>query len=235
MAANPQTTNRGAANAVASASGSVDYVVDRDGRRGTLHPAPTGMTGGVADASQVLLQFESGERLLVPRDLLVEETSQSAGRSPQMSGGQVAGRSYRLRQSVEELRQAMQDGQALVIPVVEEHVEVERVATTGRVQITKSVHEHVQVVDEPLVHEEVEIERVVINQPLATNAQAAAQPRYEGNVLVIPLVEEILVVEKRLIVKEEVRVRKVRREIHQSQEVTLRREEVSVTRTPDSR
>jgi len=186
------------------------------------------MTGGVADASQVLLQFENGEKLLVPRDLLVEETSQGAGRST----GQSTGQSYRLRQSVEELRQAMQDGQALVIPVVEEQIAIERVAKTGRVQITKTVQEHVQVVDEPLLHEEVEIERVVINQPLAANARAAAQPRYEGNVLIIPLVEEVLVVEKRLIVKEEVRVRKVRREMHQPQEVTLRREEVAVTRTP---
>jgi len=234
MAANPQATDavvqdRGTANVASrlSEAESTGIVVDRNGRRGTLHPAPSGMTGGVADANQVLLQFENGERLLIPRELLVEESDLRGGRS----AGQVV---YRLRQSVEELRQAGQTGEAVVIPVVEEQVAVERVAKTGRVQITKSVQEHVQVVDEPLVHEEVEIERVVINQPLAANARAAAQPRYEGNVLVIPLVEEVLVVEKRLIVKEEVRVRKVRREMHQPQEVTLRREEVTVTRTPEA-
>jgi uncharacterized protein (TIGR02271 family) len=238
MAANPQATdavvhNRGAANVASrlSEAESTGVVVDRNGRRGTLYPAPPGMTGGVADANQVLLQFENGERLLIPRELLMEETDSRGGRS----AGQSSERIYRLRQSVEELRQAGQTGEAVVIPVVEEQVDVERVTKTGRVQITKSVQEHVQVVDEPLVHEEVEIERVVINQPLAANARAAAQPRYEGNVLVIPLVEEVLVVEKRLIVKEEVRVRKVRREMHQPQEVTLRREEVTVTRTPDTR
>lgn len=186
------------------------HVVDRDGRRGTLVPAAEG-------ASQVLVEFESGERLLVTRDLLQKD---AAGE-------------YRLRVSVDELRQAQADGEARVIPVVEEQVAVERIVTSNRVQVAKTVHERVEMVDESLLSEEVQIERVAINQPLdATQHAQATQVRREGDVLIIPVVEEVLVVEKRLMLKEEVRIRKIQRETHQPQEVRLRREQVDVTRIP---
>lgn len=165
----------------------------------------------------MLVEFDQGERLLIPWELLQEET---AGR-------------YRLRLSVDELRQAQADGQSLVIPVVEEQLAVERVTTSNRVQIAKTVQERVEVVDEPLLSEEVEIERVAINRPLeAGQAGETAQVRRDGEVLIIPLVEEVLVVEKRLMLKEEVRIRKVQRETHKPQEVRLRREQIDVTRTP---
>jgi uncharacterized protein (TIGR02271 family) len=201
-------------------------VVDRNGLRGTISPAATAtgrsndMANGKAtgDASQVLVDFDNGERLLVPRDLLHEEAE---GR-------------YRLLLSVEELHQAqanLSDSESLVIPMLEEHVEIGRATTTNRVQITKSVHERVEVVDEPVFSEEVEIERVVINQPLAPT-DAAAQVHREGDILIIPLLEEVLVVEKRLILKEEVRIRKIQRDTFSPQEVTLRSEQINVTRTP---
>jgi stress response protein YsnF len=168
-------------------------------------------------ASQVFVEFESGERLLVPRELLQKD---AAGE-------------YRLRVSVDELRQAQADGKSLVIPVVEEQLAVERVVTSNRVQVAKTVRERVEVVDESLLSEEVQIERVAINQPLDAVQQAeATQVRRDGDVLIIPLVEEVLVVEKRLMLKEEVRIRKVQRETHQPQEVTLRSEQVDVTRIP---
>jgi uncharacterized protein (TIGR02271 family) len=200
-------------------------VVDRNGLRGSLSPAATaaGTSNRTAngkatgDMSQVLVDFDNGERLLVPRDLLHEE----------------ADGHYRLLLSVEELQQAQMDGESLVIPVVEEHVNIDRVTTTNRVQITKSIHERVEVVDEPIFSEEVEIERVVINQPLMAT-DTAAQVHHEGDILIIPLLEEVLVVEKRLILKEEVRIRKIQRDTFNPQEVTLRSEQIEVTRTPDT-
>jgi uncharacterized protein (TIGR02271 family) len=54
--------------------------------------------------------------------------------------------------------------------------------------------------------------------------------RSEEDTLVIPLLEEVLVVEKRLLLKEEVRITKRRVETHMPQRVTLRREEAVVER-----
>ncbi|MFD1693079.1 DUF2382 domain-containing protein [Azotobacter chroococcum] len=58
------------------------------------------------------------------------------------------------------------------------------------------------------------------------------QVRQEGDVTVIPVLEEVLVVEKRLVLKEELRVRRVVHEEPHSVPVTLRREQVTVERTP---
>jgi stress response protein YsnF len=45
-------------------------------------------------------------------------------------------------------------------------------------------------------------------------------------------VEEVLVVEKRLMLREEIHIRKQRIEMHQPQRITLRSEEVQVERAP---
>lgn len=196
-------------------------VVDRDGRRGTIASAAT--TAGTATgkategANQVLVDFENGERLLVPRDLLHEE-----------SDGH-----YRLQLSLEELQQVQGDDDSLVIPVLEEHAQFGRVTKTNRVQITKTVHERVEVVDEPLFSEEVEIERVMVDQMIELGQEGhASQVHREGDILIIPIVEEVLIVEKRLILREELRVRKLQRETFDPQEIRLRSEQVEVTRVP---
>jgi len=54
--------------------------------------------------------------------------------------------------------------------------------------------------------------------------------RYEGETMVIPLLEEVLVVEKRLMLKEELRVTKIRREVRSPQRVTVRSEEAVIER-----
>ena len=54
--------------------------------------------------------------------------------------------------------------------------------------------------------------------------------RYEGETLVVPVLEEVLVFEKRLRLKEEVRITRRQRQVHQPQRVSLRTEEVSVER-----
>jgi len=46
--------------------------------------------------------------------------------------------------------------------------------------------------------------------------------------MIVPLLEEVLVVEKRLMLREEVRVTKRRNETHRPQTVTLRKEDVKV-------
>jgi uncharacterized protein (TIGR02271 family) len=114
-----------------------------------------------------------------------------------------------------------------VVPVVEETAVVrkERVATET-VRLRKRVHEDEEVLDVPVQTETIEVERVPVGRWL----DAPADVRHEGDTTVYPVVEEVLVVEKRLRLVEEVRVTR-RQETRQVQErVGLRREEIVVER-----
>jgi uncharacterized protein (TIGR02271 family) len=119
----------------------------------------------------------------------------------------------------------------LVIPVVEESVNVQkRMVETGVVQIHKTVRERTEVVDQPLQSEQVEIERVPVNRIV----DDVIPVRHEGDTMIISLLEEVLVVEKRLMLREEVHVRKLRTEVHDPKEVILREEQLEVVRKPAS-
>jgi uncharacterized protein (TIGR02271 family) len=92
-----------------------------------------------------------------------------------------------------------------VLPIIQESLDVETCPVeTGRVRLRKVVHEREEVVDPPLWREEVVVERVSVDRfvdgPISTRA--------EGDTVIIPVLEEVLVVEKRLLLKEEVHVTK---------------------------
>jgi uncharacterized protein (TIGR02271 family) len=184
-----------------------DYIVmGKAGLRGRL---VSSNQRGQANAAQVELQLEDGRRVLLPASLLQQQSDGS----------------YYLPLSLE---QVLEQGQ-LVVPVVEEELIVGRQrVTTGVVRVHKEVREVQQTVDEPTYREEAQIERIAINQFV----DHAPEPRTEGDVLIIPVLEEVLVVEKRLRLKEELRVSMVRTAIQQPQTVTLRREEIHVERVP---
>ena len=116
-----------------------------------------------------------------------------------------------------------------VIPVIQERAVVnKRVVETGRVRIRKSVREYEEHVDIPHVHEEVRVERVPVDQFV----DAPPQVRTEGDVTIIPVVEERYVMEKRLVLVEELHVRRERHETHRPQVVRVLKEEVEVDRLP---
>ncbi len=85
-----------------------------------------------------------------------------------------------------------------------------------------------QLVDEELIHERVEVERV----PIGRAIDAVPAVRVEGDVTIMPVVEEIVVVEHRLILKEEVRIRRVRTTEQYLETITVREQEAIVTRIP---
>lgn len=115
-----------------------------------------------------------------------------------------------------------------VIPVIEEQLTVDkRVVEKGRVRISKKVRETDETVNIPLVQENVQVERVPINQFIA---EPPPPVRYEGNVMIIPVLREIVVVEKRLVLVEELRVTKQKTQTQETQKIRLRKEEVSVKR-----
>jgi len=116
-----------------------------------------------------------------------------------------------------------------VLPLLAEEVAVtKRVVETGRVQVARVTHEREQLIDELLAQQTADIERVRIGQPVETMPAV----REEGDTVVIPIVEEVLVVERRLFLKEEVRVRRVHSTQRHQESVTLRHHEAVVTRLP---
>jgi uncharacterized protein (TIGR02271 family) len=115
----------------------------------------------------------------------------------------------------------------LVVPIIEEQVDIhKRKVTTGRVRLTRSVVEREEVIDEPAFRETVEVERVPVNKTL----DGPVGVRFEGDTMIIPVVEEQVVVEKRWVLKEEVRVTKQRTRTDEPQHVTLHEQNVSVER-----
>jgi len=126
------------------------------------------------------------------------------------------------------LTDAVRDARGLVIPVVEERLEVSRERVeTGRVRVTKSVEAREVVVDDPLKRESVRVEHVPINQVVTG---AVPQVREEGDVTVIPILEERVVTRTELVLVEEVRIHRDHSEYHNPQRVTLRKEVVAVER-----
>jgi uncharacterized protein (TIGR02271 family) len=116
------------------------------------------------------------------------------------------------------------------IPVIQEELDVRtRVVDTGGVRLDKVVTERKETVDKPIVFHEVVVERVTLDRLLPDSTMPPV--RQEGDTMVIPVVEEVLVVEKRLRLKEEVHVRRVTREKRAPQTVTLRSEHVTAEKT----
>jgi uncharacterized protein (TIGR02271 family) len=188
--------------------------------------------------SRVLVRFQNGKEVFVPRRMLIHHEAGhyylpiniEALLAEQENGG-----SNRLMQqatgvATEGITAGVEAGQPLIIPVIEERVNVQkREQLSGIVEIHKTVNERTQTVDEPLLSQEVEVERVAINRFV----DEAVPVRYEDDTTIIPLLEEVLVVEKRLLLREEVHIKTVRRELHNPQEITLREERVEVVRRPD--
>lgn len=126
------------------------------------------------------------------------------------------------------LSDAVRDARGLVIPVVEETLEVSRERVeTGRVRISKSVESREEVVDELLAREKIRVEHVPINQVVSGETPKI---REEGDVTVIPILEERIVTRTELVLVEEVRVHRERSEYRDPQRITLRKEVVAVER-----
>ena len=116
-----------------------------------------------------------------------------------------------------------------VLPLLAEEVAVSKqVVETGRVQVARVTHERDQLIDELLARQTAEIERV----PIGRHVDTMPAVREEGDTVVIPIVEEVLIVERRLFLKEEVRVRRVSSTERHQESVTLRHHEAVVTRLP---
>src|SRR5580658_7681039 len=119
------------------------------------------------------------------------------------------------------------DVRETVIPLFEEELSVsKRVVPTSRVQVSRITHSHEQLVDELLSREQVEVERIAIGKPI----DAMPSVREEGDSIIVPVVEQVLRIERLLILKEEVRIRRVKGTERYQERVTLRKQEAVVNR-----
>jgi len=118
----------------------------------------------------------------------------------------------------------------IVVPVYQEEAWVgKRLVETGHgVRIHKTVAEHPVRIDERLLRDAVEVNHVPVDRIVPLDQAPAT--RYEGDTLVVPILEEVLVVERRLRIKEELRITRTRREEHHAETILLKSEQVSVER-----
>lgn len=107
-----------------------------------------------------------------------------------------------------------------------EEIAVARRSVERRVQVHVHTVTREHPVDEVLTHERVEIERVAIGRPI----DAIPADREEGDTTVIPVVEEVVVVHRQLVLREELRIRRVRVTEHHRETVSLRAQEAVIER-----
>ncbi len=118
-----------------------------------------------------------------------------------------------------------------VLPIIQEEAVInKRVVETGKVTISKKISEHEEIVDVPLFQEKVDVERVPINQVV----QERPAVRQDGETMIIPVVQEQVFYQKRLMLVEELHVRKQVVETHQPQKITLVKEEVEIKRSAEN-
>jgi len=115
----------------------------------------------------------------------------------------------------------------LSVPVIKEVITVDKdVVETGKVKIKKNVSYTDKDVKIALQKADVEVKTVMINK-LVDEAPEAV--RYEGDTMIISELQEVCVV--RLMLVKEIHVTTKKSTSHETQKVTLRKEEVVIEKT----
>jgi uncharacterized protein (TIGR02271 family) len=117
----------------------------------------------------------------------------------------------------------------IVVPLFAEEISVsKRVVPKARVRVSRTTRAREEVVDQLLAREHVQVERTAIGRTV----ESMPAVREEGDTIIVPIVEEVLIVERRLVLKEEIRIRKIRETERHQERVMLRRQEATVLRLP---
>ena len=126
------------------------------------------------------------------------------------------------------------DRDTQTLQLIEEVLQVsKRQITSGHVRVSVVVDTEDHRVHETLKSRRLEVEHLAVGRQLAPG-DPMPQSRTEDGVLIVPMVEEILVVEKRLVVVEELHIRVVHSEEEVEHVLPLRRQRAVVERVrPD--
>src|SRR5579863_6601182 len=117
------------------------------------------------------------------------------------------------------------DENDVVVPVVNEEVHADALPVeTGSVRVTKRVVGDDEVLEQQLRKERVEVKRVKVEKPV----DGPQQPYRSGNTLIVPVMAQVLQVEKRWVVTEEIHITKYEEQETARQTVTVGHEEAQV-------
>jgi stress response protein YsnF len=115
------------------------------------------------------------------------------------------------------------------LALLEETARVEaRPVTLGRVRVSTHTETVEDVARAELRGETVEVTRVRVDRPVTGPMPSVRQ---EGDITIVPVFEEVLVVEKRLMLKEELHIRRRVTTEAVSLPVSLRRQTATIDRT----
>ena len=115
----------------------------------------------------------------------------------------------------------------VVVPVIREEVHADAVpVVTGGVRVTKRLESHDETVEQELQKSRVEVKRVKTDR-VVDGPQPA---RRVGNTLIVPVVSEVLRIEKQWVVTEEIHLTEVEQRETVQNKVTLNSEEAQVER-----
>ena len=122
---------------------------------------------------------------------------------------------------------ARTEGDNIIIPVIQEQIVIDKqVIETGKVRVRKTVSEETASLNIPLIQENYDVQRV----PAQEVFDKPPGIRYEGDTIVVPVMREIVIVEKKYELIEEVRLTKRTTAVPHIQEITLLKEHVQVER-----
>jgi uncharacterized protein (TIGR02271 family) len=122
----------------------------------------------------------------------------------------------------------MSDVRETIIPLYEEALAVaKRRVARGRYRVDVRVVEREQSLEQTLERQDVEVERIAVGRVV----EAVPETRQEGDVMIIPIVEEEVVLVTRLVLREEIHVRKKTTQRTEQFTVKLRSERAEITHT----
>lgn len=181
-------------------------VIDINGRQAQIASIQTD-----ADVINTVIRFDKGQEVILPVSVLALQPDGV----------------YHVPFAIEQLP-AEAGRLQTVIPVLQEQLQVgKRSVDTGKgVRLHKAVTSREQVVDVPLMQDVLDIKHVPVERIVSGSEVPVAH--YEGDTLVVPVLEEVLVVQKQLRFREEVRITRRRHEVHAPQTVIIKEEQVSI-------
>lgn len=124
--------------------------------------------------------------------------------------------------------ETIKPGAQQTLSLAEEQAEITKTKVVDRrVRLTRTTHSDEKVLETELSQEQVIVEHVIKNEPVDENK--IPQVREEGDILIIPVVEEQVEIIKRYVLKEEVHIRKVKKTELYQEKVILRRQEFDIS------
>ena len=163
-------------------------------------------------APKTALMLPNGQRVVLPTDVLMAGLTAANGHEYE-SGKDTFGA------AAADQRQTLPS--ETVVPLVEEHIVVgKRQVETARVRLRRETEEHVQTVSVALSNVSWEVEHVPINQLV----EAQPEIRQVGDTIIFPMVEEKMVVQRELWLREEIHVRKTTSTVEKSAEFPVKRD-----------